>query len=93
MRRLLGIVLVSWCISVGAGGNVTNNIKQVKAEHEQMLLALPGVVSVGIGLDSNGNQAIIIGLEKTDSAIKPEIPSELDGYAVIVRQVGAIEAQ
>jgi hypothetical protein len=93
MRRILGIVLVSWCLTGGAGGDVADNIKQVKAEHEQQLLDLPGVVSIGIGLDSNGNQAIIVGLEKADSQITQKIPTELDGYAVIVRQVGTIEAQ
>ena len=70
-----------------------DNIKQVKAEHEQRLLALPGVVSVGIGLDSNGNQAIVVGLKNSDSQITWKIPDELDGYAVIVHQVGTIKAQ
>ena len=93
MRRILGIVLVSWCLTGGAGGNVANNIKQVKAEHEQRLLALPGVVSIGIGLDSSGNQAIIIGVEKDDSEVNRQLPKELEGYTVIVRQVGTIEAQ
>jgi len=93
MRWILGVILVSWCLTVGAGGGVTDDIKQVKAEHEQRLLAIPGVVSIGIGLDADGNEAIVVGLEKDDPEITRQIPAELDGYAVIIRQVGTIEAQ
>ncbi len=93
MRWILGVVLVSWCLTGVAGGSVADDIKQIKAEHEQRLLALPGVVSIGIGLDADGNQAIVVGVEKDDPQLARQIPDELDGYAVIVRQVGSIEAQ
>ena len=93
MRWLLGVVLASWCLVSAAGGSVSNDIKQVKAEHEQRLLAIPGVVSIGVGLGQDGNPAIIVGLEEDDPAISEQIPTELDGHAVIIRQVGTMEAQ
>ena len=72
---------------------MTEDIKQVKARHEQVLLAKPGVVSVGIGLDDHSEQAIIVGLEKIEGGVPAELPTELEGYPVIVREVGSIKTE
>ncbi len=92
-RWIFGLVLICWCLNGGAGGSVTDDIKQVKARHEQALMAIPGVVSIGIGLDTNGEQAIVVGLQKLESEHSHQLPDELEGFAVIVRQVGSVEAQ
>ena len=42
--------------------NVEKSIKEVKAEHESRLIAMPGVVSVGLGQDTSGNPVIVIGV-------------------------------
>ena len=42
---------------------MSQSIKEVKAMHEASLLALPGVVSVGIGRAKDGTSAIIVGLD------------------------------
>jgi len=70
-----------------------NSIKDVKTKHEERLLQLPGVVSVGIGQDKNGNQAIIVGLEHSDPETESQLPTLLEGYPVVVRVVGRIKAQ
>ena len=60
--------------------------------HEHRLLALPGVVSVGIGLDEKGRSAIIIGLDGPNPETETKLPSELDGYSVAIRITGPIKA-
>ena len=69
------------------------SIKDVKARHEARLLDLPAVVSVGIGRDKNGNPAIIAGLDRPDSETESQLPTQLEGYPVVVRIVGPIKAQ
>ena len=69
------------------------SIKDVKQTHEAQLMALPDVVSVGIGQDEHGKAAIVIGLAKPNAATASKIPDDIDGYAVIVRTTGAIKAQ
>ena len=69
------------------------SIKDVKRTHETRLLALPDVVSVGIGQDEHGKAAIVIGLAKPNAATAAKIPDDIDGYSVIVRTTGSIKAQ
>jgi hypothetical protein len=68
-------------------------IEQVKSAHEQRLLALPGVVSVGIGRDDQGRTVIVVGLDKPRPQTQAAVPRELDGYGVRVDIVGSIHAQ
>ena len=49
------------------------SIQEVKKKHEARLMALPGVVSVGIGRDRDGAHSIIIGLDGP----RPEIEAQL----------------
>jgi hypothetical protein len=72
---------------------MSQTIKEVKALHEASLLALPGVVSVGIGRAADGTSAIIVGLEASHPNIEPQIPQSLEDYPVIVQVVGPIKAQ
>jgi hypothetical protein len=72
---------------------MTSSIKDVKKRHEARLLKLPGVVSVGIGLNRNGQSAIIIGLDGPNEEREGQLPSMLEGYPVEVRIVGTLKAQ
>ena len=69
------------------------SIREVKKIHESRLLALPGVVSVGIGLDKKGHSAIIIGMDSPNPATEMKLPAEIDGYSVVVRITGPIKTQ
>ena len=91
--RLLTILLVLPAIAMSENNKMPNLIKDVKTQHEQRLLQLPGVVSVGIGQDENGNPAIIVGLERPDPETESQLPTRLDGYPVVVRIVGRIKTQ
>ena len=69
------------------------SIKDVKAKHEARLMALPGVVSVGIGRAKDGNSAIIVGLEAANPNIETQIPLSLEDYPVVVQVIGTIKPQ
>jgi hypothetical protein len=68
-------------------------IQEVKAEHVDRLMALPGVVSVGIGRDSAGNPAIVIGLDGPRPETRAQLPASLGDYPVVVHVTGPIRAQ
>ena len=67
-------------------------IREVKARHEERLLSMPGVVSVGIGKSRDGNPVIIVGLDRHRAETILEIPGELEGYLVRVDITGSIRA-
>jgi len=69
------------------------SIQEIKAVHEQRLLALPGVVSVGIGLDGHGRQAIIVGLDSPRPETVVQLPHEIEGHPVLTQILGPIKAQ
>ena len=69
------------------------SIQEIKKRHENQLLTLPGVVSVGIGRDKDGNPAIIVGLDGLHPEIEAQLPGSLENYPVLVEIVGPIKAQ
>jgi hypothetical protein len=69
------------------------SIQDVKRGHEAQLLALPDVVSVGIGKDADGRLAIVVSLANPNPATEARIPADIDGHPVIVRVSGPIKAQ
>jgi len=70
----------------GAGGQAA--IREVKARHEDRLLSLPGVVSVGIGRAAGGNMEIVVGLDRHRPVTEREVPAELEGFPVRVEVIG-----
>jgi hypothetical protein len=68
-------------------------ISEVKRAHEAMLIALPDVVSVGIGRDENGEAAIVVGLARDNERTIALVPEKIEGYPVIVKITGAIRSQ
>ena len=68
------------------------DIRQVKAAHEAGLLALPGVVSVGVGRGPSGQAQIVIGLDRRRPRTLARLPRTLGGYEVRVEIVGPVKA-
>jgi hypothetical protein len=69
--------------------------REVKARHETELMALPGVISVGVGLQKNGKKftedvAIVVMVRKKQRA--GSIPAEIEGVPVDVQVSGEINA-
>ncbi len=69
------------------------SIQEVKNRHQAELLALPGVVSIGIGLDADKKSVIIIGIEADNVELKASLPEQLEGYRVIVQTTGTVRSQ
>jgi hypothetical protein len=72
---------------------VTITIQEAKTRHEARLLAVPGVVSVGIGRDSAERPVLVVGVRERSASALEQIPAELDGHPVVVRAVGSVRAQ
>jgi hypothetical protein len=83
---------MSLYIDIAMGG-VPQDIQSVKARHAAELMERPGVVSVGIGMGSGGQPAIIIGIERDDPSIKNTLPMEIEGHPVEIQVIGSIQAQ
>jgi hypothetical protein len=91
---LTAILLLCAAPNLTAGDDhMPLTISEVKAQHADALMALPGVVSVGIGKDANGHPAIIVGLDKTRPATESQIPDRLESYPVVIEVVGTIKAR
>lgn len=95
MRHALLSLLFLLVAQAAIGGEeaMRMSIKEVKAKHAAELIALPGVVSVGIGTDQDGQPAIIVGLDGAHPEATDKIPKTLDTYPVITHIVGPIKAQ
>jgi hypothetical protein len=72
---------------------MTPSIQDVKKKHEARLMSFPGVVSVGIGRDPQGNPAVIIGMDSPRAETQAQIPPQLDGYPLLIQIVGPLKAQ
>ena len=90
---LLTIFLLLPLMAMCGDERMPLSIKEVKKQHETRLLQLPGVVSVGIGLNENGHSAIVVGLDKASPETEARLTPQLEGYPVLVRIVGPIKAQ
>ena len=90
---ILLIILIIPLPALGDDLNMSASIQEVKKQHETQLLDMPGVVSVGIGLDPNGDQAIIVGMERPDPETEAKIPAIIEGYPVMIQIVGSLKAQ
>jgi hypothetical protein len=68
-------------------------IQEVRAQKAPEFMRLPGVVSVGIGRDTDGAAVIVVGLDRERPATRAALPQEVEGHRVTVRVVGRIEAR
>ena len=87
------IVLILPLLALGDEPEMSSSIQEVKTQHEALFLDMPGVVSVGIGLDQNGNQAIIVGLDGSHPETRTKIPAMLEDFPVVIQIIGPMKAQ
>lgn len=67
-------------------------IREVKQRYEKQWLAIEGVVGVGIGTLSDKSIGIIISVIKLDERIRTEIPAEVQGVKIEIRESGEFKA-
>lgn len=68
------------------------SIETVFEENRDMLMAISGVVGVGIGLNEQEELCIKVYLEKTDKDIVSNIPRQLEGFPLSLDVGGNIVA-
>jgi hypothetical protein len=70
----------------------TRPIADVQRDHERELLAIPGVVGIGIG-ECSGAPCIRVMADGLTSENRARIPSRIEGYRVEVDDTGEIRAR
>lgn len=85
-------LLLSWSAAT-VEAEMSLTIQEAKARHAPRILALPGVVSVGIGRDPEGREVIVVGLDRARPDTQSRLPAELEGYRVRVQVTGPLKAQ
>ena len=90
---LLGLLLTSlWMLSSEKQPWVNKPaIELVKEQHESELMAVEGVVGVGIG-ECQGKPCIEVYLANESPNVKKQIPARLGGFKVNTKVTGNIEA-
>lgn len=95
--RLLSIAILLLAtpsaLACSEEARMQDSIQKVRTKHEARLMALPGVVSVGIGRDEGGEAVIVIGLEHEQLEMQKPLPQRLDGYGVRIEVVGRVKAR
>jgi len=93
LKQLVFFLLLFFAVTfIFAETNVRMSIQQVKEEYQAELMALPGVVSIGIGL-SEGETVIKIGLDGKHPDTEKSLPKRLGGYRVVSLDVGSIKTK
>jgi hypothetical protein len=67
-------------------------IEDVIREHTDKLIALPGVVGIGEG-ELNGKPCIFIFVHDDEDNSRKEIPSDLEGYPLVIKKSGKFSAR
>ncbi len=65
-------------------------VEEVMLRHEGALLRRPKVTGVGIGQNAVGDDAIVVYLEEKSAAAG--LPSDLEGFEIIIEVTGPIDA-
>ena len=96
MNRAYLVILILCLLSSQLHGEdraVSPTIQEVNAKHAERLLAMPGVVSVGIGKNPDGQLAIIVGLDGPRPESVHQLPTILEGYPVRVEVMGPVKTR
>lgn len=67
------------------------DIEETLRKHRDELMRRPGVVGVGIGDDPQG-RVILVMVTRLDSPAVGQLPEFLEGYRVVVQEVGDVSA-
>lgn len=66
-------------------------IEQVQEEHTRQWIAIPGVEGTSIGL-FKGKPCITIFTSKKADELQTKIPSQVEGYPIIIKETGTFRA-
>ncbi len=66
-------------------------IDDVLADHDQEILAIPGITMIYVGATREGDPCIKVGVVTATPEVEERIPKELEGWPVEVEETGEIE--
>jgi hypothetical protein len=66
-------------------------INEVLANHDQEILAIPGVTMIYAGVDTEGEACIKVGVVTATPEVEERIPKVLEGWTVEVEETGEIK--
>jgi hypothetical protein len=87
---MLSISTASAC---GEETPMRTSIQEVKQKHATRLMGVHGVVSVGIGRNEDGQDVIVVGLDRERATARAQLPECLEGYEVRAEVVGKVKAR
>lgn len=97
MKKVLLLILISVAIT-NCDAQVKDSsymqrkpIDQVFKENQEKLLAIPGVQGFYQGMLEDGNDCIVIMIDKLTEEIQSKLPDSLEGYPVILEAGGEIK--
>jgi len=92
---VLAIYMSGCAKAVKAGGEerrmAAKTIQEVLEEHSDQWMSIPGVVGTAIGKFEGKPCIRVLAAKKTDQLIQ-QIPSEAEGFPVIITETGEIRA-
>ena len=71
---------------------MSRGIREVLKRHTDELMAVPGVVGIGVG-KSQGTPCIVVFVVQKNAEVLQQIPKSLEGYAVSVEESGEFRAR
>jgi hypothetical protein len=87
------LLSISTASARGEETPMRTSIQEVKQKHEAQLMAVHGVVSVGIGRNEECQAVIVVGLDRERAAAREQLPKRLEDYEVRAEVVGKIKAR
>ena len=67
-------------------------LRRIKNKYEKEWLNIPGVQAIGIGMNKQGEQSIVVTVSKLDEKLKKRFPAEVEGVPVELREGGPFSA-
>jgi hypothetical protein len=65
-------------------------VSEVLQQHTDKLMEISGVVGTGEGV-YRGRSCILVFVQKKSAALTKKIPKALEGYTVVIREVGKVK--
>ncbi len=66
-------------------------IQEVRKKHQDQIMAVPGVIGIGIGAVDDTLVIKVLVAKKT-AELERKIPMTLEGYQVVIQETGVIRA-
>ncbi len=66
-------------------------IQEVLADHDEEILAIPGVTMIYVGADAHGEPCLKVGVERATPEVEERIPRQIEGWPVVIEETGRIE--